>query len=1160
GSTGEVSVTLELSNGSAIAPNDYTNDPIVVTFADGETTQTVSIPVVDDSIIEGTESVSLALNNPTGGATLGAQETAALSIADNDFAVPVNPIRIEAESIQDLDNFRVGRVGSASNKNVLDLRGVAANETGSATFNFEGASGAYDIIVGYFDEEDGFAQLEVAQGNTIIDSWVLDQSLGGNGAKAQTFTTRTVAEGYIVSAGDSFTITGVENSGEPVRVDYIEFVPRGEAPQPGRFSLGAASYEISESNSAAVPITIERTEGSQGEVSVTVQLTDGSAIAPDDYSSTPITVTFADGETTKTVTVPIVNDSLTEPVETLSIALTGLTNGATLGLQSTAEVTILDDDAAGRLSFEAATFEVNEDGTGNRQISIVRTNGTIGEVSATIQLTDGTATAPDDYSNTPLTVTFADGESVQNIVIPVIDDLETEGNETISLSLVDAQGGAVLGDQSTATVTIADSDLPGELNFSAPTYELQENGSGTAQVTVARTGGTTGAISAIVELTDGTALSPSDYNNTPITVNFADGEASQKITIPIIDDNINEENETVTLSLTNPSSGVLLGTQAAAELTIIDDEISTVTGELKTWHKITVDFTGDFYSETTGINPFRDLRLDVTFTNATTGEELVVPGYFAADGDAANTGATAGNIWRAHFSPPSEGEWSYEASFRTGDSIAASLNLNEGTSGGIIDGQNGTFFVEPTDKTGTDLRAKGLLKYVDGHYLQYTETEEYYLKSGLNSPENFLAYEDFDGTFDNSGGFLHEYEPHLNDWQIGDPTWQTDKGRSIIGAVNYAASEGLNSMHFLALTIEGDGQDTWPWISPNEGDRDRYDVSKLDQWQIVFDHMQEKGINLHLNTQEQENDQLINGGELGTERAIYYRELIARFGHHNGVTWNLGEENSNTVAQRESYADYFKAVDPYDHQVGVHTFPGKSIERVYGALLGYPTFETMSVQIPGNEQVHEFTLEWTERSRTAGRPWIVNIDEIEPGGSGLVADSVDPGHNDIRDDVLWGNLMANGGGVEWYFGGRDDKRIEDLRSRQNMYRQTRYAVDFFQSYLPFTEMENMDEITAAPSDYVLGKEGEVYAVYLPDGGTTSIDLPTGDYTISWYNSRTGGDLLAGSIAQIAGGEPMSFGQAPFEQNQDWAVLFQAVNSSGAAAVGNEFQGQPSSEL
>jgi hypothetical protein len=77
---------------------------------------------------------------------------------------------------------------------------------------------------------------------------------------------------------------------------------------------------------------------------------------------------------------------------------------------------------------------------------------------------------------------------------------------------------------------------------------------------------------------------------------------------------------------------------------------STITGEQKQWHETTLTFSGPNTSETAGTNPFLDYRLDVTFTQS--GESYVVPGYYAANGDAGNTGASAGNKWRVHFSPP----------------------------------------------------------------------------------------------------------------------------------------------------------------------------------------------------------------------------------------------------------------------------------------------------------------------------------------------------------------------------------------------------------------------------------------------------------------------------------------------------------------------------
>ena len=100
---------------------------------------------------------------------------------------------------------------------------------------------------------------------------------------------------------------------------------------------------------------------------------------------------------------------------------------------------------------------------------------------------------------------------------------------------------------------------------------------------------------------------------------------------------------------------------------------ATISGQLMTWHKVTLDFVADrAFSELP--ETFRDHRLDVTFTNTATGETFRAPGFFAADGDAADSGATSGDVWRVNFNPPSEGAWSYQASFRTGSDIAASLD------------------------------------------------------------------------------------------------------------------------------------------------------------------------------------------------------------------------------------------------------------------------------------------------------------------------------------------------------------------------------------------------------------------------------------------------------------------------------------------------------
>ena len=89
-----------------------------------------------------------------------------------------------------------------------------------------------------------------------------------------------------------------------------------------------------------------------------------------------------------------------------------------------------------------------------------------------------------------------------------------------------------------------------------------------------------------------------------------------------------------------------------------------VSGELKKWHRVTLTFTGPETSETAAPNPFRDYRLNVTFVHGST--RYVVPGFYAADGDSADTSARSGNRWRAHFTPDETGDWTYVASFRRG--------------------------------------------------------------------------------------------------------------------------------------------------------------------------------------------------------------------------------------------------------------------------------------------------------------------------------------------------------------------------------------------------------------------------------------------------------------------------------------------------------------
>jgi len=573
------------------------------------------------------------------------------------------------------------------------------------------------------------------------------------------------------------------------------------------------------------------------------------------------------------------------------------------------------------------------------------------------------------------------------------------------------------------------------------------------------------------------------------------------------------------------------------------------------WHPITLSFEGPQTSEQAEDNPFLNYRLLVTFRQGD--HSYNVPGFYAADGNAAETSADSGNVWQVHFTPDRVGEWNYEVSFRTGENIAVSDDPGAGEAV-AFNGRTGTFEVLPADTSGNDLRARGRLRYVGERYLRFAETDEYFLKGGAGSPENLLGYEDFDGTYFGAqeeqregeaaaDKQLHRYQDHVQDWREGDPSWN-GKGKGLIGALNYLHGKGVNAMYFLTLNIGGDGKDVWPYTSYEE--RYRFDCSKLAQWERVFSHADSLGIMLHFVTQETENELLLDEGDLGTERKLYYRELIARFAHHLAVTWNMGEENgyanfspeAQNDQQRKDMIAYMKQTDPYQNFVVLHTHAApRHRYDILEPLLGFDHLDGPSLQINPPREIHDETRHWIQASDEAGKQWVVNVDEIGPHYFGVFPDDIDPAHDTVRNEALWGNLMAGGGGVEWYFGYRypnDDLNTETFRTRNNMWDQTRYALDFFRQYLPFWEMNSADSLLESEGAYCFAKAGEVYALYLPDPVHATVDLNDTDqaFRVQWYSPRQGGSLQQGSVHEIQGSGKVDLGEPPGEPEQDWVVL------------------------
>ena len=593
--------------------------------------------------------------------------------------------------------------------------------------------------------------------------------------------------------------------------------------------------------------------------------------------------------------------------------------------------------------------------------------------------------------------------------------------------------------------------------------------------------------------------------------------------------------------------------------------------EYQQWHTITLPFEGPETSEKADDNPFLNYVLTVEFEHSDV--KYKVRGFYAADGNAAETSADSGKVWQVRFVPDKLGKWSYTANLYHGDSIALKADSVQMKAVKRME-SSGEFNVMASDKKEPDFRSRGRLTNSNG-YFRFIDSGAYWLKGGADSPENLLAFEDFDGTYRmqsssedgeaTTDDTIHSYRPHVKDGNEGDPTWQNGKGKGLIGALNYLSSKGMNAVYFLTLNILGDGKDVWPYVAPD--DFARFDVSKLDQWEIVFQHMQTKGLLLHLVLQETENETMLDNGDTGPMRKLYLNELMARFGHHLAMNFNLGEENgfaeftpvSQNNAQREAMTSYIKKIDPYQHPVLLHTHshePARS--NVLDSILGFKDLDGLSLQVDKREGAAEVVQRWKTKSQEQGHEWMITMDEIGMWHTGAVSDSLDANHETLRRYVLWGTLLSGAAGVEWYFGANNryhDLNTEDWRSRNRLWELTAYALDFFQEYLPYWEMQAAPDLVNSTDAYCFRKRGAVYAIYLPSSGQTGISIgenytvdlseADGDFSLHWFDPLKGGRLQEGSVTTVIGGKVQSLGMPPHSDEvydeQDWVALLELKN-------------------
>lgn len=425
--------------------------------------------------------------------------------------------------------------------------------------------------------------------------------------------------------------------------------------------------------------------------------------------------------------------------------------------------------------------------------------------------------------------------------------------------------------------------------------------------------------------------------------------------------------------------------------------------------------------------------------------------------------------------------------------------------------------------------------------------------------------------FDNTPTALHRFAAHRRDWQPWMPTWgapDQPRGKSLMGAIHYLATMQMNSVYVLLLTVAGDSRDVWPFTSA--GERYRMDVSKLAQWEAVFEYMNSQGIALHALFSETENESLFEHDETGetggfaTSRRLYHREMVARFGHHPGLLFNIGEETGwddqggwgprrgLSDWQRKAFAADVARLDSYNTPMVAHTYPNDH-DKVYQPMLGNRHFDGVSLQLTSATNSHATAANWLAQSRARGRVWSVSVDEV--GSGGVLVDADDWSRDKVRKELLWGTLMAGGSGVE-IFSAAQDQTLEDFRSYDRMWQQMAHAVAFFHRHrVPFWRMDSRDELSSKPrSSWVLAASaGDAVVVFLQSAAAgQSLDLrwvprKRATYVVRWFNPRVGGELWTGTVGTVKGGAWRFLGAPPSERRRDWVALI-ARRGSGVGGA------------
>ena len=552
--TGTASVQYQTTpSGSATAGSDFTAVTGTLNFAAGQTSLTFTIPITNDTTIEGPETIGVRLFNPSsplGNVGIGtvSGSNATVTISDNDSTYQFTQPTVNVSETGSNVSLTVTRTGSATTAGSVFWRTVNGTATSGLDFGLLGNMAARSGTLTWAIGDDAPKTINVA----ILN----DTAIEG----PETFIVELMSPtGGVVGSPGTAQVTIVSEDTGVAMVKSADSAPEGA----GTFNVNVA-----------------RLGPPTGAVSVNYNFNDGTAVNGTHFSGTPGTLNWADGDgDPKSIPVGIIDDGAVNlgPVRGFTVSISGAI-GATIGAPSSTVVTIAENDSS--VSFSSATALVTE-GVPAVTLTLNRTGSTAGSSSVTYTAADGTALVgsdfgvKDDPTQPTGTVTFNPGETSKTFTVPIINDTTPEAAKTFTVNL-SSPAGAVLGTITTATVTIQDDQAA--VMFAQPSYTVAENG-GNVVITVNRVGPFLTSGSVTWTTANGTAVSGTDFGVAGQTANrtgvlLFSSAVPKTITIPILNNNATGAAKTFTVTLGPPiTTSLVIAGPTTITVTITDDDI-----------------------------------------------------------------------------------------------------------------------------------------------------------------------------------------------------------------------------------------------------------------------------------------------------------------------------------------------------------------------------------------------------------------------------------------------------------------------------------------------------------------------------------------------------------------------------------------------------------